>query len=317
MPPALLDIVIVNWNAGRQLACVLESLHALGDDEHVWDRVIVVDNGSTDDSLDLGALPLPLHLIRNEANRGFAAACNQGADAGRAPFVLLLNPDARLERGSLRAPLEAMSRPENARLGVVGIQLVDESGQVARSCARLPTPRSFAYKMLGLDRMAPGRFATHMMTEWDHATTRDVDHVIGAFYLVRRELWTALGGLDERFFVYLEDLDFSWRARAAGWRVRYLADARAVHRGGGTSAQVKAARLTYSLHSRILFGFKHFSRKSAVLLTAGTLTAEPILRLTDAARRGSLVEMRDILAAFLQLWRRIAAPRPDHDPKAS
>jgi N-acetylglucosaminyl-diphospho-decaprenol L-rhamnosyltransferase len=296
------DIVIVNWNAGGQLRECIDSLAAQPGSAADL-RVVIVDNGSTDGSLEgLDRAGAPLTILRNGENRGFAAACNQGAAVGSADYLLFLNPDTILGSDSLALPLAFLERPENASVGACGIQLVDETGTIARSCARLPRPRHFAAKMLGLDRLAPRRFPSHNMQEWDHAESRDVDHVIGAFYLIRRALFEQLGGFDERFFVYLEDLDLSARVHQAGFRIRYIADARAFHKGGGASEQVKARRLCYALQSRNAYGFKHFSRPAAVLLMAGTMLVEPFARLALALAQRSPATVKETLGGYGALW---------------
>jgi len=141
------------------------------------------------------------------------------------------------------------------------------------------------------------------MVDWDHKTNRVVDHVMGAFYLVRRDLFERLGGFDERFFVYLEDLDFSLRAKQAGFDSFYLAEAQVFHRGGGVTHQIKATSLCYALTSRILYGYKHFDRAVATLLTLGTLVLEPISRLAFAAMRRSPAQAADTIKAYGLLWR--------------
>jgi GT2 family glycosyltransferase len=158
-------------------------------------------------------------------------------------------------------------------------------------------------QVVGLSALAPRWFRSYPMVEWDHTETRHVDHVIGAFFLVRRRVFESLGGFDERFFMYLEDLDFSLRARQAGWRTTYLADVRAQHVGGGTSAQVKRARLFYALRSRFLYVRKHFAPLPAASLIAGTLLIEPFPRLVRALFRASPSEVGETLGAFAMLWR--------------
>jgi N-acetylglucosaminyl-diphospho-decaprenol L-rhamnosyltransferase len=185
---------------------------------------------------------------------------------------------------------------------VCSIQLVGDDGVVSRTCTRRPTPAHFVTKMLGLDALAPARFPSHFMQEWDHAENRDVDHVIGAFYLIRRELFERLGGFDERYFVYLEDLDLSVRVHEAGYRIHYLADARAYHRGGGASDQVKAKRLSYALRSRNLYGFKHFGRATASLLMLGTLILEPFARVAMAIAKRSPAAVKETLGGYASLW---------------
>jgi GT2 family glycosyltransferase len=307
-PPPSLDIVIVNWNAGDLLRRCLASLPAALDPSFTLASVVIVDNASADGSLEgLAALPLPLTIVRNATNRGFAAACNQGAAAGHADYLLFLNPDVVVGRRALSVPLRFLENPANGDAGVAGIQLRDAVGRVARSCARQPTPAMFWARIIGLEAIAPSLVRPWLMTDWDHASTRDVDHVIGAFYVIRRRLFERLRGFDERFFVYLEDLDVSVRARASGSRVVFLADAHAEHTGGGTSDQVKASRIAYSLHSRIRYGFKHFGPATAALLAVGTIVIEPFPRLARALARGSASEARDTCVGFARLVRRLVA----------
>ena len=162
----------------------------------------MVDNASSDGSLDgLSALGLPLTVIKNADNCGFAAACNMGAASSTADYLLFLKPDTLMETGSLSGPVAFMEHADNRQVGVCGIRLIDSRGVTARSCTRLPRPRHFAAKIFGLDRFLPRRFPSHFMEEWDHSDSRDVEHVIGAFYLIREPLFRQLNGFDERFFV--------------------------------------------------------------------------------------------------------------------
>jgi hypothetical protein len=301
---AAVDLIIVNWNSGEQLRNCLSSIGVSGGEGLVLRRVVVVDNGSSDGSADgLEGFPLPLTVARNVDNLGFAAACNQGAAGSAAEYLLFLNPDTRLLPGSLAMPVAFLEGSGGRGVGVVGIQLVDERGIVARSCARFPTPGRFLARMTGLDRLAPKHCPGHYMTEWDHEDSREVDQVMGAFFLVRRSVFEALGGFDERFFVYFEDVDFSLRARRAGWPSYYYSGARAYHRGGGTSEQVKAQRLRYSLGSRILYGYKHFGRWPAHLLAAGTLLLEPFSRVLAAVARRSGRDVVSTVRGYGMLWK--------------
>jgi N-acetylglucosaminyl-diphospho-decaprenol L-rhamnosyltransferase len=298
-----LDVVIVNWNTGPQLRDCLASIAAARHDGFTLARVVVVDNGSVDGSVDgLGDPGLPLTVIVNGANRGFGAASNQGASGSASKYLLFLNPDVRLHADSLTVPVAFLQDPANARVGLCGIQLVDEDGRIHRSCTRHPRPRHFFVKMTGLDRLAPVWFPSHFMDEWDHGCDRPVDHVMGAFLLVRRGLFEELHGFDERFFVYLEDLDLSLRAKQQGWRTMYLARARAYHRSGGASEQAKAARLYYSLHSRMAYGHKHFGLPIALALDAGTLFVEPVVRGIAAILRGRPRELGETARGFARLW---------------
>ena len=295
----LLSVIIVNWNAGDQLrACVASvAQHGAG----LVSQIMVVDNNSVDGSeAAIDGLP-NVTLIRSGTNMGFGKACNLGAQQAKGEYLLFLNPDAALYADTLPKALAYMNEPANAKVGICGVQLLDEAGQVSRHCARFPTALGFITHSLGLVCLFPR--LGHVMAEWDHAQTRQVDHVIGAVILVRRAVFEALGGFDERFFVYLEDLDFSYRASKGGWRSVYLADAQAFHAGGGTSRQVKARRLFYSLRSRLLYAFKHFPRYEALSVLLASLLIEPISRSVLALLRGSWAGLKETWVAYGMLWR--------------
>lgn len=296
----LIDVVIVNWNASDQLLECVDSVIKYG--QPLVGKIMVIDNGSTDGS-EIAVEGLHnVTLIRTGTNLGFGKACNQGAALANSEFLLFLNPDARLFEHSLSVPLAFMQQPENADVGIVGIQLVDEHNHIARSCARFPSVGIFLVQALGLNRLPGLRHLSIHMSGWTHDKTELVDHVIGAFYLMRRSLFESLGGFDERFFVYLEDLDLSLRARQAGWRSVYLAEAQAFHAGGGTSRQVKVHRLFYSLRSRLLYGFKHFTHWQAWALVGVTLVLEPVSRSMFSLLRGGVQDVRNTLKAYGMLY---------------
>jgi len=294
----MISVIIVNWNAGAQLAACIASIdhHASGMNVHV----VVVDNGSSDHSADFLRRRSDITLISTGCNQGFGKACNLGAAQATGDYLLFLNPDAALYPHTLSRVLAYMQDPAQARVGICGVQLKDGLGHVARSCARFPAPWALVAHALGLVRLIP-RWG-HFMAEWAHDQTREVDHVIGAFYLVRRSLFEQIGGFDERFFVYLEDLDFSYRARQAGWRSVYLADAQAFHAGGGTSNQIKARRLFYSLRSRLLYAFKHFTLPGAWVVLLSTLLLEPVARSGHGLLRGSWATLAETWSGYAMLF---------------
>jgi GT2 family glycosyltransferase len=297
--PAL-HIVIVNWNSGRQLQECLASFQAVANDDVSLAAVIVIDNASTDSSADGLTCPAPLNVIRNAENRGFAAACNQGAGGTQADFLLFLNPDTRLMAGSLERPARYLQAVEHSSVGIVGVQLIDATGTVARNTAREPTAWSMTGSAVGLDRAVPSIFPPHFVTEWPHDDTRNVDQVMGAFFLVRREVFEALGGFDERFFVYYEDMDFAVRARKHGWSSVYLSTAQAFHRGQGTTDAATARRMFYFARSRILYARKHFGAASAASVMLATLFLEPLVRVVTSPRTAGAT-----LSGFGMLWKEL------------
>jgi len=293
-----LQIIIVNWNSGRQLQECLSSLKAVSTDVVSLVGVTVIDNDSRDRSAEGLTCLAPLKVIRNAENRGFAAACNQGAGGADADFLLFLNPDTRLMPGSLEGPARYLQVPEHRSVGIVGIQLMGTDGKVARNTARAPTPWSMIGNSIGLDRMMPSVFPSHFVTEWPHDATRTVHQVMGAFFFVRRAIFEALGGFDERFFVYFEDMDFAVRARKLGWSSVYLATAQAFHRGRGTTDAATATRMFYFARSRILFARKHFGTVGRMAVTLSTLLLEPLARLIAWPTLAGAT-----LGAFGMLWK--------------
>jgi len=293
------DIVIVNWNAGHLLyECVESIIHHGGTSVS---RIIVVDNNSSDNSVGfLKDLP-QVDLIEAQENFGFGKACNIGARYSTSEFILFLNPDARLYPDTLKKVLVFMRSEENAKVGVCGVQLDDESGVIARSSSRFPSVSGVLSHSIGLNRIFP--VLGSPMSEWDHSSTKVVDQVIGAFFLVRRHLFDSLDGFDEQFFVYYEEVDFAFRAKRLGWSSVYYAGARAFHFGGGSSQQVKANRLFYSQRSRIQYVFKHFNSLEILLVLLGTLLVEPFVRITTSIFNRSLLSIKENLVAYYMLYR--------------
>jgi N-acetylglucosaminyl-diphospho-decaprenol L-rhamnosyltransferase len=299
------DVVIVNWNAGDQLLACIASLVEKGMEGVACGKIVVVDNGSTDRSLEgLSRYAHIVTVVSNGCNRGFAAACNQGAAICNSDYILFLNPDTILSERCIGAAVRRMDR-ECVKVGVLGIRLVDENGCVSRTCARFPTLFTLVAKSLGISNALPRGMGSYIMSEWDHEDDRWVDHVIGAFYLVRNELFKRLHGFDEKFFVYLEDLDFSLRCHQAGSAVLYTAGITAFHKGGGLSERAKARRIFHSLRSRIVYAWKHFGPFEATVVTGTTLLLEPILRILRAACLLSPAGVIETIHGYTLLWRSI------------
>jgi GT2 family glycosyltransferase len=299
------DIVIVNWNAGVLLRRCVESIAAHGGSRVA--KVIVVDNGSTDGSDAIDVPGVPLEVVRTGRNLGFGKACNIGVARGTAPFVLFFNPDAELAAGTIDTALDYMTSPAGQGVGVCGIRLVDEEGHAHRHCARFPTARTFLGNSLGLTRALKRWFPPVLMVDFDHLADRSVDHVMGAFYLMPRHVFDEVGGFDEDFFVYLEDLDLSARVKAAGYRIEYLSGPVAYHKQGGTSEKVKAHRLFYSLKSNAVYVAKHLPPVPAATVIGVTYLVEPLSRTVRGMLRASLEEVWFTWRGFGMLYRDVPA----------
>jgi GT2 family glycosyltransferase len=243
----------------------------------------------------------------NKENKGFGFACNQGAMLGSSEHLLFLNPDVRLFEDSLSGSVAFMQTSPGDKIGILGIQLIDQHGNIQRNVARFPSTASLFYQMLGLDRIWPGRFPPHFMTEWTHLDSRVVDQVPGAFMLIRRSLFENLNGFDQQFFMYYEDLDLAFRARKAGWVSYYLTSVRAFHHGGGTTDQVKASRLFYLLCSRSLYAAKHFGFHQALWIMIASIAFEIWIRLAWNIVHRSARNFQETLQAYFLYIKEIPA----------
>jgi len=292
-------IVIVNWNAGDLLLSCIKSVIKSGG--ALVSQIIVVDNNSSDGSVETLNNLAQVNLIQADENLGFGRACNLGATYCTADYVLFLNPDARIYDDTLRHVLAFMEEKENLNFGICGVQLENQNKEITRSSSRSPSVLGFLSHSTGLDKIYPN--LGNPMAEWDHSSTRTVDQVIGAFFFVRSHVFERLNGFDERFFVYFEEVDFSVRAKRLGWPSVYFAGAKAFHLGGGVSQQVKAQRLFYSRRSRLQYIWKHFSLPKIILVSIGTLFVEPIGRIMSSILRKSFVSFKETMLGYGMLYK--------------
>lgn len=302
------DVIIVNWNGDGLLRRCLGCLAAseLGNVDIA--NVIVVDNASVDRSMEgLDQFALPIRAIRNDRNVGFSTAVNIGAKLATSKYILLLNPDLNVAPLTIQSSVSWLDRHAvSSKIAACGIRLSDAQGCVAATTARIPKARHILQQIVGLHVLVPhGAYGIHVPPPQE---TKEVEHVIGAYYLVKREVFDTLGGLDERFFMYFEDLDLSARIRALGHSIWYLADIEGSHDGGGVSSSIPARRLALAVESRIKYGFKHFSAATAFLLVIATIFVEfPIRFISQLRMPGRWQAVRDILMGWCILVQRLGA----------
>jgi GT2 family glycosyltransferase len=309
-PQPTLDIVIVNWNTGTYLRDCLRAIAAATRDEFVLEKVIVVDNASSDDSLDhLDDDGLPLTVIRNAENRGFGAASNQGAAEGGADLILLLNPDTRVGRDTIDRTVAFMVDPDNASVGICGARMVSDDGEEELSCWRFPTFSIWVGKLTGLSYAFPSWIPMQRMASEELQESGVVDQVIGAYNLIRRSLYEALDGFDERFFLYLEDVDLAFRARALGYTSYYMADVPVHHVGRVSSEQVRGRRLFYLIRSRTEYDRKHWPSWQAPTLAALMLVVEFPVRSLVALAKGRPAEVRHVAEGMARYARYLVLGR--------
>ena len=268
----MIDIVIVNWNSGDFLSkCVLSILQS--PDCILVDKIIIVDNNSKDYSIGKIIQSDKIEIIINKQNNGFAKACNQGFRACSSCYVLLLNPDTIILQNTLSDCFDFMNN--HTDIDILGCTLLDENGKVTKTCARFPTPVRFFFDAAGLSKIAPGIFTPGtLMTDWSHNESKFVDQVMGAFMFMRGNIFKKFGYFDEQYFVYYEELDFSFHVSKSGGKSYFNAGIMALHYGEGTTSTVKAFRLFLSLQSRLRYAKKRFSRAGYLLVCFSTFPVE-------------------------------------------
>ena len=261
-----ISVIIVTRNT-RELtvsavASVLENAGGLRTE------IIAVDNGSIDGTADALRANFPeIRCLHSETNLGFAKAVNRAARESTGEFLLLLNSDAVLKPGSLQAAVDWMRA--HPRCGVAGAQLLNPDGSRQNSIANFPTLATELLNKSLLRRIFPKRYPGK---EKIFESPVEVETVIGAFMLVRRELWDLLGGLDERYFFFVEETDFCFQARKRGWQVMHLPNVFVGHGRGQSAKQVlPAARVEY-WRSRYAYFAKNHGCLAGGILRFGLLS---------------------------------------------
>jgi GT2 family glycosyltransferase len=302
LPRKRVAVVVVAWNSGADLIkCVGELSHVDNDEGGALSMVVVVvDNGSSDGSIEeLCGLELAsVKIVRLPCNEGFARACNIGAMSVQCDYYLFLNPDARISPEAIDSMCDVLECEAFASIGIAGPRLINEGGDVSRSCSRFPTLGRLLFSVMKVPGF--GRFGVQM-SDWRHDSRAVVDQVIGAAFFVRAPLFEDLLGFDERFFVYYEEVDFCKRAKNLGVSCLYINDVSAFHSGGGSSGRISTKRLFYVWRSRLLYSRKHLSVFSTFVLCFSCITIEPLLRIFRSLlnRRGR--ESVDIVFVWSKL----------------
>lgn len=278
------DVVVVAYNSGAQLRSCVVGLAGRDDV-----RVIVVDNDSPEGGLETIA-DLDVTAIQSGANGGFSFGCNIGWRAGTAPAVLFLNPDARIGPDAVLRLAAALD--EDPRLGVVGPLIRDGDGTLDPSQRHFPRLRSTYAQALFLHRVAPeAAWADELIrSPAAYAAPGRPDWVSGACLMIRRTALELLDGLDERFFLYCEDMDLCRRVRDLGYEVGFEPAVTCGHEGGASAP--RAGLFGVLAESRMLYARAHRGRAGAALeragIALGELTHAAVGRGGRPARRGHL-----------------------------
>ncbi len=310
-----LSIVIVSWNVRDLLTDCLEAIRSgpvtftIGSSRSQGKlaiEVIVVDSASNDGTSSVLSTRFPwVKLIQHNENIGFSKGNNIGIAASEAAYVLLLNPDTKVLNDALPKMVGYMI--EHPQVGMLGPQLLNEDLSVQSSRRRFPTLCTALFESTWLQPYAPPKVLKnyYMFDIPDDATAR-VDWVTGAAMLVRRQVIDEVGGFDESFFMYSEELDWQRRIKAAGWEIVYYPEAKIMHYGGKSSDQIAAQRHIYFQTSKVHYFYKYHGACIAFILRTFLLANyawQLFLEVTKGAL-GSKREMRyQRIVAYWQVLR--------------
>jgi len=234
-----LSICIVNWNTKSLLRKCLKSIY--DETQEIYFEVIVVDNASQDGSVEMLEKDFPqCHTIPSKVNLGFSKGNNLAIKHANGKYILFLNPDTELTTNALSEMQKFLER--NTSYGAVGCKLLNKDGSIQFTCARkFPTPlNQFCFLSL-LDRLFPRSklFSSTEMKYWNHSDSKDVDCLSGACIMARKGIIDQLGGFNEDYFMYGEDIDLCYSIKKKlGWSIYYLANEEIYHYSGASSDQV-------------------------------------------------------------------------------
>ncbi len=253
-----LSIIVLNWNTADETRACLESIFGQAHEHAI--EVIVADNASSDNSREVVTAEFPrATLMAHSTNLGFCAGNNRAIPATAGRYILFLNSDTVVANGALDRLIDFADA--NMDAGIIGPKLLNLDGSLQYSCRRFPNLGAGFFRNTPLGRLLPkNRFTSdYLMSDWDHASVRDVDWVSGAALMIRRDALEKLQGFDEEFYMYCEDVDLCYRAHQEGWRVVYFPDAVIYHIIGRASNKVPT-RMTYLFHrSMYRFYRKHYA----------------------------------------------------------
>lgn len=258
------SIITVGWNSEQFLHRQLKSIFTSNIQAKF--EVFVVDNDSSDNTVATVRKHFPeVHLITNTQNLGFAKANNQAIAQAQGRYVLLLNPDMRLEYDTLVNMIRFMDT--NSNVGVGGCKLVDQDGEVLPHVRKFPTVLDQAMIMLKVPHLFPSILNTYLMKSFDYTQEAEVDSVRGSFFMIRQEVIEQIGGLDERYFIWFEEVDYCKQVWNAGWKVMYTPAARCMDYVGRSFSLVSGLqKQKYFTNSMITYFMKWHKAVAWILM---------------------------------------------------
>lgn len=223
-----LSVIIINWNTRDLLHKCIKAVKT--NTQELSLQIIVVDNHSSDGSPDMVEKNFPeVNLIKNQENNGYGRAGNQGLKAAQGKYVLILNSDVKVNPKCLDEMFEFMENHPD--IGASSCKLTFPDGTLQHSCRKFPDFKTYLLMLLGVRFLFPQMkwFREYLMLDWDHSEIREVDQIMGSFLFIRSRVIEQVGGFDEQFWMYFEEVDLCLRIHKAGWKIMHYPYVSAVH----------------------------------------------------------------------------------------
>lgn len=273
----LLSIIIVNWNTKELLRKCIQSIMSNAPSFNY--EIIVIDNASSDGSADMLKYELAkdqyldrfdsvtnAHVIINEQNLGFAKANNQGIKRAKGEYILLLNPDTEIQHNCLQRTVNFMAQHQD--IGILGCKLLNPDKTIQSSVRRFPTLSSQALILLKLHNLFPNQatLKKYYMSDFDYEKSQEVDQVMGAYFLINKKVIDKIGELDEKYWIWFEEVDYCKQAKKAGFKTYYYEDAETIHQKAQSFNQVLGIKKQVYLNNSLLHYFNKFHSIFSVLI---------------------------------------------------
>lgn len=291
-----LSIIIVNYNVREFLDNALVSIFKAAKD--LSHEIIVVDNASDDGSVELLRSKFPgVKLIANSTNLGFASANNAALRQAKGKYILLINPDTIVQEDTFLVMIDFFEK--NPDVGMAGCKILNPNGTLQIACRRsFPTPMVAFTKIIGLSSLFPNSriFSRYNLTYLNSDETYEVDAISGSFMMLRRQVYETVGGLDEEFFMYGEDLDWCYRIQKAGWKIFYVHATQIIHYKGESTKRSDLDEIRIFYQAMHLFVKKHVSHSlTGRFLLRSSIAIRTLFAFLWKAVRNSIVPLCDII----------------------
>lgn len=269
----MVSVIVVSWNSEEYIEACITALVRTAKETPL--QIILIDNASKDDTVRIVEEKFShIQVVKNSYNVGLSQAINKGAKLATGKYIMLLNPDVILMEDTIHKLYQFMEARED--IGACGPQFLWPNGKIQRSCRELPTFKNLFLEFSGIGRIT--KCSSWKMWYFNHKETREVEQPIGSCLMVRKELFDTLGGMDERYPIFMNDVNLCYRIKEAGHKLYFVADTNVLHYLGGSTRKVKRKMILAEHHSMYRYLRDHSNNRFLLTLYALLLLTSAFYR---------------------------------------